>query len=135
MPGDQELIMLQLKLINDRLEKFDDLFGKLFESQSDMNITLTRNTITVEQHHRRSTILEKIVARFHKRLDTIEKKILLIRTDLDPVKAHVTEVSKMVHFITGLPSVVKFLVGLFTLITMFFGIKDLAESALKLVGK
>jgi len=131
---DKDLIMMQLELTNSRLDKIDTQFSRIFEAQSEMNIVLTRNTITVEQHHRRSTLMEKIMARHHKRLDNLEKEITGMRSDLTsvsselaPVKEHVTEVSKMVHVIFGLPPIVKFVAGLLTVITMGYGVLEIVK--------
>jgi len=92
------------------LNKHAELLDKSREEQVRQNETLLRNTITVEEHHRRSLALEKQIAR--------------VETEIEPIKAHVqqlTGVGKFFRMVGYVAGAIAGTIGLVKLLSIFVG--------------
>jgi hypothetical protein len=83
----------------DNQQKILDQHSKLLKSQGE---TLLRNTITVEEHHKRSTNLEM-------RQDRLESELLLLKSDVATAKSNKQYLKNFFltvgYFAAGLPAI------------------------------
>lgn len=135
---DKEMFELYMSGIQTSLNKLDDNVIKLFERQSEMNITLAKNTVTVTQHHARSTRLENVqekmiasIQEIHLNLADLKNDVIRIDRDVMPIKAHVTKLEKSMMFFMNLPKSIKFmlifLIVLFVLVGIINGTITIQE--------
>jgi len=134
---EEALIEVHMDHINNRLDKFDNLFSKLFDRQDEFSRILERNTVIVDEHHKRSTNLETIVNSIKSALEALANKFTLlendvnkIEADVEPIKAHVKNVDVVFHIWSSVPKVMKFIVLLLTLISSCYGIFTMFKSIL-----
>lgn len=86
------------------LEDVERVLEKVTDKQAEQSEILTRNTITVEQHHRRSTLLEQEIKR--------------METDMAEVREHVQQVQgagKLIRWIGFTASAIMGVLGLLKL--------------------
>ena len=131
---EQTVIDAHMSHLNNRLDRFDDLLDKLFDRQEEMAKILERNTVTVEEHHKRSTNLEILVNSLKSALDALASKFTLledeveeIKDDVTPIKNHVSEVSSVMHFLAWTPKFIKAIILIITLVTTVYGLKSLFD--------
>lgn len=124
----ENAIAKESKSNDKKFEKLFDRQDQLFKRQDDMNQTLTKNTIVVEEHHIRSTRLENIVESMTTALNTLTNKISLmdkdaetIKDELIPINEHVTKVNNILFFWKNSPQVIKAISSLFLLFTSGYG--------------
>jgi uncharacterized membrane-anchored protein YhcB (DUF1043 family) len=79
----KELFELHMKNANASFNRIEANVVKLFERQDDMNVTLARNTQTVQEHHARSTRLEGVVEELVKQLSQVSISMEKINTRMD----------------------------------------------------
>ena len=95
--------------INRVLDKLD----RLTEKQEEMNETLVRLTVTVEEHEKRSTNLEKIVSSNLEKEDTkfqqVDKKLDKFQTFMDKMGGGVALVGIFSIIISIITTLIKFL--------------------------
>jgi t-SNARE complex subunit (syntaxin) len=126
---DKEVFELHMENINKNISKLYNLVEKLFEKQEDMNVTLTKNTVVVNEHHQRSTKLEGVVASLTDKLQSIEARVKSLDNevkhidgDIKPIKVHVEKMNRLTGFLDGVPFTIKMIVALFTIASSIFGI-------------
>ena len=143
--NDDKFLAMQLESVNTRLGEFAELFNKLFETVNEMRVVLERNTVTVEQHHRRSTTLEKLQISLQKRLEQSEKTLASLKdvfvhmntevagiaADLVPIKSHVSRVSSAINcftgFFTGIPQFLKLISLIFGVVIGAYGVYSIVH--------
>ena len=126
---EESLIDAHMGHLNNRLDRFDSLFDKIFDNQAEMSKILERNTTTVEEHHKRSTYIESVVESLKKALEALSNKFSVmeedvesLKDDVNPIKNHVNEVSSVMHFFKWLPKIFKGIILLLTFVTTIYGV-------------
>jgi hypothetical protein len=123
---DKEVFDVHMKNITKGLDVLHDKTTKLFESQSKMNAILAKNTVTVKEHHIRSTRLEEIQVEMLKTIEKVNSEMKLtqreieivdnkvgeIQTSLEPIEEHVESMNKGFVLFTKIPSFIKWALGL-----------------------
>lgn len=124
-----EILATQLRAINDRMNNIHTDVAQVFEKINDVRLVLERNTLTVEEHHRRSKLLEKLQISIQKRVDAAEKlmkelgdTVSQLSKRLDPVEKNVSRVSWIIQIFMGMPVVVKWVSSIFTMIILGYGV-------------
>lgn len=126
---EESLIDAHMGHLNNRLDRFDTLFDKIFDNQTEMAKILERNTTTVEEHHKRSTYIEGVVDSLKNALEALSNKFSIIeedveslKDDVNPIKNHVSEVSSVMHFFKWVPKIFKGIILLLTFVTAVYGV-------------
>jgi len=143
---EEAIIETHMEHLNKRLDRFDNLFEKIFDRQDEFSKVLERNTITVEEHHKRSTMLETIIGSIkrafeslEKRISALEQKVDEVEDDITPIKKHVGEVNALFHLFSWMPKIVQGLILVLTFVTAVYGlvsiVKDLYEPEITQVHK
>jgi len=132
--GSKDLIQVHSDMINKRLDRFDDLFDKIYSKMDENNTILSKLTVIVDEHQRRSTALEKIVdvmkesfAYIQQDLLKLAREIKDVSEDVEPLKLEMVKVTKTYHFFSGVPIVVKGLLLICTLTTSLFGLWQIVK--------
>lgn len=121
--GDVKLSQTEMNAIYLRLEKFDTNIGKIFDLLNEVRITMAKNTHVLEEHHSRSTKLERIQALLQRRQRAAEKALqsmtdTLIKVqegidalelNLEPIKTEVDSTKKVKIFLGGFGPIAKWL--------------------------
>ena len=96
----------------DDMNRVLDKLDKLTEKQEEMNQVLVRLTVTVEEHEKRSTNLEKIVNSNLEKEDTkfkeVEKKMDKFQTFMDKLGGGVALVGIFSIIISIITTIIKF---------------------------
>ena len=139
---------MYLSAMNTRLDKVDGLLEKLFDTLNDNQVVLERNTITVEQHHRRSLALEKLQMRSQKRADKAEKDLAEVRLatlnlandikdmrdEFTEVKTNMVTLNRWTTVFAGIPGFVKFLSLLCGFIIGAYGVYAIVKDSFTVFG-
>lgn len=127
---------IQFKQIFDKLGRVDVQLGKVFDRMDKQNGVLQRNTVVVEEHHKRSTTLENMMGQHEKAIHEIVVSLQKLNSRLDlhelgqensekenkKYKEKVDKLDGITVFFGGIPFLVKLAVGLLTTITLSFGV-------------
>lgn len=95
-----------IKVDNNKLEKLETMITKLDDRLDSVDKTLIRNTVSLEQHIKRTDMLEAYV----------KEKDVSIGQELAPIKNHVNMMTNaikgIIFFCTVIAGIVSFLVAL-----------------------
>ena len=136
MTDNNTLLEIQFKQIFDKLKSNEELINKIFERLDNMNSILQRNTVVVEEHHKRSTTLENMMASHEKvlhelamsiqklnsRMDVFDNQLQRTNNDIRPLKNKVENLGRFALFIDGIPSVITFSISILTLISLGYAV-------------
>jgi chromosome segregation ATPase len=75
-------------MADDRLKRIEDKVDKVEEAITEIKVTLSRNTASLEEHMRRSDAIEEYVQALDKHLNEN-----VVKKDLEPIKKHVNQVT------------------------------------------
>lgn len=93
---------------------------RLSSKQEKQNETLLRNTITVEEHHKRSLNLEK-------KMDSLEfqvkQDLRSIENEIEPIRLHIKGIGFLVKLIRYMGYIAGALLSIFGLIKLVFSLK------------
>ncbi len=131
-----QYLEIQFKQIFDKLNRFDHQFNKVFDRMDKQNGVLQRNTVVVEEHHKRSTTLENMMAQHEKAINeiTISLQKLNSRLDLhvlaqenyeksnERYKEKVDKLDNITVFFSGLPTFFKLVIAILTMTSFGFSI-------------
>lgn len=92
------------QLMLSSVEKLSSRMDKIADNQLEQAKILTRNTVTVEEHHRRSTLLED--------------EFKIVKNDVEEVKEHVHNIQGMGKLFRWMGIVAGSLISLFGLIKL-----------------
>jgi len=129
MSENDKLIQMSIKHLHDQVSSLSNAVQKLADNQTAMNEILIRNTVTVEDHHKRSTTIEIWAAKVEDRYAETNKAVIDISNTIQNLNktvtkhdAHVTRVDKIVNFIDGIPVVLKVVLMIVTIVSGLYGL-------------
>jgi chromosome segregation ATPase len=105
----KEVFEVHIQYTKEALEDLKKSVGLIFHKIDQQEKTLTRNTITVEQHEKRSLHIEqrqdeslKVIEELHKGMiaqkkafEALADRFTVFEQELTPIKTHVKEVKKI----------------------------------------
>jgi lipid II:glycine glycyltransferase (peptidoglycan interpeptide bridge formation enzyme) len=86
--------MDKFEMLYSKVEKIEDSVEKLTDKMEKYNTVLERNTIIVQEHHKRSNMLEAAFA--------------LMREEIQPLKKHVEFINSVAKVVAGSAAVLLF---------------------------
>ena len=150
----KDVFEIYMKLTKDSLDELKDKTGLLFHKLDQHEKTLVRNTVTVEDHKRRSENIEErqeeflsLVSNIKDQLSTISESLIKIdnrvtdiEDDMTPIKTHITEVKNVTNFLnliyTNRGLIIKIVLTLFAAISgVYYGVDTTAETVKKVIVK
>jgi hypothetical protein len=133
----REVFEIHLEYMNKNMKDIKDELVKVGTRQEAFEKTLLRNTITVEEHHKRSNILELNQEKFLTTMTDLTTKVQQIGTDFHrlesdiiPLKAQTEKVNKAVNFFVFVDNnkMMVFKITLFAVVILYaaaMGAKDI----------
>lgn len=125
---DKSMFELHMRNMQESMSRVNDSITKLFERQDEMNVVLTKNTVIMEEHHRKSGLIEieqadlrALIATANTDAAKMEKSIESIEKDLKPIKTHVASVSNTMAFLSGIPMSIRVVGSIVIAVTSIIG--------------
>jgi archaellum component FlaC len=136
MKNESQLIEAHIYHIRESLRDLRDTNKDILNRLTKTEKVLLRNTITVEDHKRRSDLLEANQQKFLETLDSVAKSFNIMSQDLhkiqleiEPIKKHVTSVQRIMSLLIAIQdnkaTILKIIIAItIVLVTVGLSIKE-----------
>ena len=133
--NDNEFLKLQFAQIHSTLGRFEKIFPQLFQRIDRSNTILARNTVIVDEHQKRSTILEKEVKSQAVKINELEKVVIRLEDTGGRLSKLESEVNKTRGLLKSIPLGFKIVAAFLGLLIGSFGLYKLIVEIIQLASK